>query len=195
MSSAGQPIRNVSDTALWTAVYRARESERSDPLFYDPYARRLAGERGMRIADAIPFAQRNEWSFTARTYLFDQLITQEIHQGADLVLNLAAGLDTRPYRMALPARLQWIEVDLPEILDYKEEILGSEAPVCQLVRMRLDLADGAARRALFQRLAEHAQRVLILTEGLLIYFTPEQVGVLARDLAAPAAFQRWILDL
>ncbi len=39
-------IRNVSDTALWVAMYRAMESERADALFYDPYARVLAGERG-----------------------------------------------------------------------------------------------------------------------------------------------------
>jgi len=39
-----------------------------------------------------------------------------------MVVNLAAGLDARPYRMSLPASLQWIEVDLPEILAYKEKI-------------------------------------------------------------------------
>lgn len=195
MSSAGQPIRNVSDTALWTAFSRARESERADPLFYDPYARQLAGERGMRISAAIPFAQRNEWSFTARTYLFDQLILQEIHRGADLVVNLAAGLDTRPYRMALPTKLQWVEVDLPEILNYKEEILGSVTPVCGLDRVRLDLSDPEARRRLFEFLGSMRQRALILTEGLLIYFTPEAVAALARDLASPESFQRWILDL
>src|SRR4051794_2293342 len=42
-------IRNISDTALWVAMYRAWETERPDPVFRDPYARRLAGTRGEEI--------------------------------------------------------------------------------------------------------------------------------------------------
>lgn len=55
-----------------------------------------------------------------RTYLFDRIIREQVAQGADMVVNLAAGLDTRPYRMQLPSSLNWVEVDLPKILDYKE---------------------------------------------------------------------------
>src|SRR3974390_288427 len=39
-------IRNISDTAFWAAIYRARETEQPNPLFRDPFARRLAGTRG-----------------------------------------------------------------------------------------------------------------------------------------------------
>lgn len=52
MSKTGPLVRDVSDTALWVAVYRARETERPDALFRDPYARRLAGARGEQIARA-----------------------------------------------------------------------------------------------------------------------------------------------
>src|SRR5207253_2638307 len=104
-------------------------------------------------------------------------------QGADLVLNLAAGLDARPYRLELPASLQWIEVDLPEILAYKEEILTKEKPTCALERVRLDLADSDARRTFFAALNRRAKKVLVLTEGLLIYLSEEEVAALARDLA------------
>jgi len=44
------PLRHISDTALWVAVYRAEESERTDAVFRDPYASKLAGERGTQIA-------------------------------------------------------------------------------------------------------------------------------------------------
>src|SRR5262245_61383351 len=94
-------LRNVSDTARWVAIYRAIESERPDALFRDPYARRLAGERGERIRAAMEFANRNAWSFVARTVLFDRFVTESIANGTDMIVNLAAGLDTRPYRMAL----------------------------------------------------------------------------------------------
>ena len=188
-------VRNVSDTARWVAAFRARETEAPNPLFRDPYARRLAGERGERIAQGLPLQRGREWALPIRTYLFDCFVLEGLEQGADLVLNLAAGLDARPYRMDLPPSLRWVEVDLPEILDYKEGILAGETPRCALQRVRLDLSDEAAHRRLFGDLGRESKRVLILTEGLLIYLTPEQVGGLARDLAGPASFHRWALDL
>lgn len=188
-------VRNVSDTARWVAVFRAIESERPDAVFRDPFARRLAGERGEQIAAAIPFSGRHLWSWTARTWLIDQFILQEVRQGADLVINLAAGLDARPYRMELPPSLQWVEVDLPEIVSYKEEVLGEEKPVCALERVRLDLSDVDARRELFARLGARVRKAMIVTEGLLIYLAEAEVASLASDLAAAPSFQRWATDL
>jgi len=188
-------VRNISDTARWAAYFRAQESARPDALFRDPYAERLAGQQGVDIAHTLPEGNKHAWAWVTRTYLFDQLITQELEHGVDLVLNLAAGLDARPYRMKLPASLQWIEVDLPEILTYKEGILANEKSTCALERVRLDLADGDARRALVAKLDQRAKKILVLTEGLLIYLSAEEAAALARDLASAANFQRWIIDL
>jgi methyltransferase (TIGR00027 family) len=188
-------VRNISDTARWAAVFRARETERPDALFRDPYAERLAGKLGVDIANTLPEGNSHAWAWVARTYLFDLFITQELQQGADMVVNLAAGLDARPYRMKLPASFQWIEVDLPEILTYKEGILANERPACALERVRLDLSDGNARRALFADLDRRANKILVLTEGLLIYLSAEEVSALAKDLALGPHFQRWILEL
>ena len=188
-------IRNISDTALWVAIYRARESERPDALFLDPFARRLAGKRGEQIAGEMKDAMRYEWPYTARTFRFDQIVNEQVAGGADTVLNLAAGLDTRPYRMELPASLKWVEVDLPGMIDYKEEFLAAETPHCALERVRLDLTDPPARRDLFKRLGSSSRKVLILTEGLLAYLTREEVTELARDLAAQASFSDWAIDL
>jgi methyltransferase (TIGR00027 family) len=189
------PIRNISDTALWVAVYRARESERPDAVFRDLYASKLAGDRGAEMAAAMSFAQRHSWSYVARTWLVDQVIEREVLRGADMVINLAAGLDARPYRMQLPASLRWIEVDLPEMLNYKQKILAADTPGCSVERVALDLRDQAARRALFQRLGGEAKRVVVLSEGLLIYFPDDEVAKLALDLAAPPAFRLWAIDL
>ena len=188
-------IRNISDTALWVAVYRARETERADALFRDPFARKLAGERGEQIARDLQAGQRYEWPYTARTVRFDQIITEQIKQGTEMVINLAAGLDTRPYRMDLPPSLKWIEVDLPAMIDYKEGILAGEKPRCTLVRVRLDLADVAGRRSLFGELGRNARKVLVVTEGLLTYLTRDEVAALGRDLAAQSSFCDWAIDL
>lgn len=192
---ADKLIRHISDTALWVAHYRALETERPDAIFRDPLARALAGERGRQIAQAQKFGDQNAWSFTARTVLFDRYVAEAVREGADTVVNLAAGLDTRPYRMDLPKTLRWIEVDLPGILDYKEEIIGAASPVCALERVRLDLSDESARRALFARIGVASSRTAVMTEGLLIYLDARQVESLTRDLAAVPAFRTWIVDL
>jgi methyltransferase (TIGR00027 family) len=188
-------LRNISDTALWVAVYRARETERKDALFRDPYARRLAGERGEKIATATPAKASPDWPYVARTVRFDQIVAEQIQQGTDMVINLAAGLDTRPYRMELPASLQWVEVDLPAMIDYKEGILREGKPRCVLQRVRMDLADVPARRKLFQELGGKAKKALLVTEGLLGYLSREEVSALGRDLAAQPSFHDWATDL
>ena len=195
-SSSSEPlIRNISDTARWVAVYRARETERPDALFKDPYARKLAGERGEEIARSLPFGERHSWPYVARTINFDRIINEQIRQGADMVINLAAGLDARPYRMELPSQLQWVEVDLAPLTDYKEEILAGEKPRCQLRRVRMDLSDRAKRQELFRELGAQSKKALIVTEGLLIYLRPEEVMALAQDLSAQPVFRDWVIDL
>lgn len=188
-------IRNISDTARWAAIYRARESERPNPLFRDPFARRLAGERGDQIARSLKHSEKNSWSWVMRTYLFDQVILNRIALGCDMVINLAAGLDTRPYRLDLPPNLKWIEADLPEITDYKEQLLKEEKPVCELQRFHLDLSHVNERRKLFQQLGSLGNNALVLSEGLIIYLSANEVGSLAEDLAAEKSFQHWVLDL
>jgi methyltransferase (TIGR00027 family) len=195
MADSQPVIRHISDTARWAALYRARETEHPDAIFRDPYARRLAGPDSEQIAQAMPFHEKNAWSWTTRTWLFDHFIRRQIEQGADLVVNLAAGLDARPYRMPLPPSLNWIEVDLPGILDYKEEILRNEKPACQLERVRMDLADTTARSALLAALRERGKHGLVISEGLLIYFTAGQVATLAADLRQAGNLQYWIIDV
>lgn len=189
------PIENVSDTARWVAVYRAMETKRPDAIFRDPFAERLAGAHGQEIVDSMKRGRSSAWAMIVRTAVFDEIILRTVNEGVDVVLNLAAGLDARPWRIALPPTLRWIDVDLPGILDYKVEMLANEQPVCRYEAVRLDLRDGPKRRALFSQINSEAQRVLVVTEGLLIYLTAEDVADLARDLRAQPHFETWLFDL
>jgi methyltransferase (TIGR00027 family) len=189
-------ITNISDTARWVAMYRAIESERPDARFQDPHARRLAGERGEEIAKRMPRFRAGLWPMVVRTCVFDELILRAIERdSADTVVNLAAGLDARPWRMKLPPAIRWIDADLPEILAYKTKTLAAERPACEYEPVAIDLADAAARRALFERIGRASRKTLVLTEGLLVYLTAEQVGALAADLHAPASFRWWVIDI
>jgi methyltransferase (TIGR00027 family) len=190
-------IANVSDTARWVAVYRAWETAQPRPLFRDPFAERLAGERGKQIVAQLPMSRvaRNGWPLIARTKVIDDLVLASLAEGCSTVLNLAAGLDTRPYRLDLPKETVWIEVDLPAILEEKARALAGETPVCVLERESVDLADPIARGAFFDWVAAAHPRVLVITEGLVIYLDPPVVASLGRDLAARPAFRYWMLDL
>ena len=190
------PITSVSDTARWVAMYRAMESERADALFRDPFARRLAGPAGEQILASMPQGRRWAWPMIVRTAVMDEIVMRLVkEQGVDTVLNLAAGLDARPYRLDLPSQLHWIDVDLEGILSYKEAALAGETPRCRVEFVRADMTDQAARRALFQRVGAGAKRALVISEGLLVYLTPEDVTSLAQDLSAQPAFRWWLIDL
>lgn len=195
MGSSPVEVRNVSDTALWAAHFRAEESRRPDALFRDPYAEKLGAQRGGEMARTLPQGLSHAWAWVARTYLFDQMLQKEIADGVDLVVNCAAGLDARPYRMQLPSTLQWIEADLPGMLAYKEELLASDKPTCQLERIAVNLADVIERRRFFASIGGRGKRGVVLTEGLLIYLSAEEIAQFAEDLSGVASLQRWILDM
>jgi methyltransferase (TIGR00027 family) len=188
-------VTNVSDTARWVAVYRAWETARPDALFKDPFAERLAGARGRAIAEAVPLPARNGWPMIIRTKLIDDLILASIAEGCRRVINLAAGFDTRPYRLKLPSSLSWVEADLPAMIDEKERLLADSNPVCELKREKVDLTDPGARSAFLQRGASDGKTALVITEGLLIYLDENAVRSLGRDLASSPSIRWWIADM
>lgn len=187
-------IRNVSDTALWVAIYRAMESERPDALFHDPYARRLGGARGEAIVRELPEGRAMAWSLIVRTAVIDEQVLRCVREGARTVLNLAAGLDARPYRLPLPADLRWIHVDMPDMVEHFREGMAGETPRCRLEFAAADLRDADTRRRIFADAAREGP-VLVITEGLLIYLDAEDVAALAQDLHTIVGARWWIADL
>ena len=188
-------ITHISDTARWVAFYRAMETERPDAIFHDPFARRLAGPEGEEIVRTLKRGRQTAWAMIVRTKIFDEIIQDRVTQGIDLVLNLAAGLDARPWRLDLPQGLTWVDADLPGILDYKRSALRDEKPRCHYEAVAVDLTDAAARQSVFARFGGSHRRVLVITEGLLIYLEPAQVTELARALHSQPSFRWWLTDL
>jgi methyltransferase (TIGR00027 family) len=191
----GSPITHVSDTARWVAIYRARESERPDAIFRDPFARRLAGTEGEALVKQMEKRLRGDWPMIVRTAVMDEIILRLVGQGIDTVLNLACGLDARAWRLSLPPALRWIDVDMPGILDHKLATLEGERPACVYEAVRLDLSGEPARQELFARVGAGSHATLVITEGLLIYLEEMAVRSLARDLHLVPAFRWWLSDL
>jgi methyltransferase (TIGR00027 family) len=188
------PINQITDTAFWIAAFRAQESARHDAVFKDPLAAKLAGEKGAKIIKATPKAHLMAFAMVMRTAGIDRLVAKAVEKGVDTVINLGAGLDTRPYRLELPESLHWIEVDYHEIINYKNEKLKDDKPVCRLTRISADLSPVPQRKALFGRLAGELANALIITEGLIGYLTTDEAASLAGDLHEIPAFRYWIMD-
>lgn len=191
---ADVPKHDVSETALWVAVFRARESERPDALFRDPFAAKLAGERGFELTNGRPGSPQTSWSVAIRTVVIDELIREAIEGGADTVLSLGAGLDARPYRLELPPGLRWVEVDYPHVVALKDERLAGDTPRCHVERVGLDLARRDERQTLFARVAGASRRAVVLTEGVVPYLSDDEVASLADDLHAQPEISGWITD-
>lgn len=106
---------------------------------------------------------------------------------------MAAGLDTRPYRLDLPADFTWVEADLPELLAEKEQALADQTPRCLLRRHAVDLADPAARDAFLNEELAGAAKALVLTEGLLMYLEDSDVRASSTAFTRPEVAW-WMLD-
>lgn len=172
----------TADSAFWIAAVRARETERQDRLFADPYARDLAGQRGLAVMAASERASGGENAFIpVRVRWFDDLIASAAGWARQVVL-LGAGLDTRAFRMDLPADLDWYEVDRREVLSAKDNVLAGCVPRC---RRRVVIADVAGDwpSALLRAGFDHRARTLWVAEGLFFYLAERAVIEMLRDAA------------
>jgi methyltransferase (TIGR00027 family) len=193
MTPASGEINHVSDTALMVAACRAHENELEDAFARDPFAARLAGERGPAILNALPHAGVLRFGVAVRTRFIDELLLEALAPGKiATVLSVGCGLDTRPWRLNLAPDLRWIEVDFDEVLDYKDGLLSGEKPHCRRERLTADVNDPKQRRSLFD--AARPEPSLMITEGLLMYLPAATVEALAAD-CSESGVTHWISDV
>jgi methyltransferase (TIGR00027 family) len=194
MSPAEGGITHVSDTALMVAACRAHETELEDAFVRDPFAARLAGERGKAILNGMPHANMLRIGMAIRTRFIDELLLEAVgacHIGT--VLSVGCGLDTRPWRLDLPSSLRWVEIDFADMLDYKERMMSGETPRCRRERLTADLNDSAQRKTMYE--AAGKAPTLMITEGLLLYLPAATVDALADESWQQSGIAHWISDI
>ena len=175
-------------TASWTAAARALESAREDRLFDDPWARVLAGPDG-----AAWLEQRSPEStlpIALRTRFFDDYLLRIADKdGVRQVVILAAGLDTRAFRLEWPAGMQVYELDQGAVLERKQKILDQAGamPTCERHVIAADLA-GGWEALLATAGIDSAQPAIWLLEGFLFFLSPEDLTtLLVRVMKASSA--------
>jgi len=180
-----QSLTGVGKTALGVASVRARETRRTDRLFDDPYAQaflaaapeafteeRAVLEQGEGAAGLAAVGAAFFLHGIIRTRFFDDYLLQATAGGCRQVVLLAAGLDTRAFRLTWPPGLRLFELDLPDVLAFKEHVLAGQGalPRCGRTILPIDLQaewPAALTTAGFDPTAPTAW----LAEGLLIYLT------------------------
>lgn len=189
---------SVATTALYTAVIRARESTRPDRLFNDPLAGALAGPQGDELISWMestsPGAADNP-TVPIRTRFFDDTIEHIVGEsGVDQIVILAAGLDTRAFRLSLPPGIALFEVDRPEVLDLKASRLTElgAVPRCRRTAIPADLS-GDWSNTLGESGFERSRPAVWLAEGLSPYLTDAQVHHFLATLSELAAPGSWLL--
>ncbi|MGW0737711.1 SAM-dependent methyltransferase [Streptomyces sp. NPDC002851] len=186
-------METVSYTSQWTAAARALESERSDALFNDPLARKLAEPRGFELLDKYGGGGLVEF-VAVRTRYLDDAINDLVGQGIRQVVLIAAGMDTRAFRLELPDDVTVYEVDHQALVEEKEKRLSridAPLPSVNLRRVGADLAgDWSAelRGAGF----DPELPTLWIPEALLFFLTEEQSATLMRTFAANSAPGSWV---
>jgi methyltransferase (TIGR00027 family) len=170
-------------SAFWIAAVRARETERHDRLFEDPFARDLAGQRGFSMMAASERASGGENAFIpVRVRWFDDLAVATTASGVRQVVLLGAGLDTRPHRLDLPADVDWYELDREEVFADKEPVLAGATPRCRRRTVVGDLMDDWVASLIDAGFDERRQ-TLWLAEGLFFYLTEERIMAILRTAA------------
>jgi methyltransferase (TIGR00027 family) len=207
-------LPSVSLTAVGVAAIRAAESGRSDRLFDDPcaagFVEAAAYRRPGASADPTEEQVRRRRGLVAwvavRTRFLDDVVTAACAGACRQVVIVGAGLDARAFRLDFPSGTRLWELDLPDVLAFKEMVVRAEewVPRCERVALEVDLA-GDWGRQLEAAGFDPGAPVVWVAEGLLSYLsvdvrdalisgmaTRSTVGSrLGVTLAAPKRLEEW----
>ncbi|HYB37331.1 MAG TPA: class I SAM-dependent methyltransferase [Mycobacterium sp.] len=173
---------SVGSTALFVATARALEAQKPDPLAVDPYAEVFCRAVGGNWADVLDGKAPDHPLKTAefglhfvnfqgaRTRYFDDYFRRAADAGARQVVILAAGLDSRAYRLSWPDGTTIFELDRPQVLDFKREVLTEHGaqPRTERREIAVDLREDWPQ-ALGDNGFDTNRPSAWIVEGLLIY--------------------------
>ena len=194
---------SVGSTALFVATARALEAQKPDPLVIDPFAEVFCRAVGGNAADVLDGKDPDHQLKTpdwgqhfvnfqgARTRYFDNYFRSAADAGVRQVVILAAGLDSRAYRLPWPDETTIFELDQPQVLDFKRQVLAEQQakPNAERREVAIDLREDWPQ-ALRDNGFDPAQPSAWIAEGLLIYLpaaAEEQLFTGINALAAPGS--------
>ena len=164
----------VAKTSLLTAAMRAVETKREDRLFNDPYAELLAGAEGAELLRRAIAESGDQPAIAIRTRYIDDRFNAALKEGVRQIVMLAAGMDTRAFRLDFPAGSRLFELDRNEVFDYKHAKLANVPARCERKAIAVDLREEWPSQ-LIQAGFRKGESTLWMIEGLLMYLEEPQV--------------------
>jgi methyltransferase (TIGR00027 family) len=193
---------SVGATALFVAAARALHAQRDQPLAVDPYAEVFCRAVGGSWADVLDgkapdhplkteFGEVFQTFQGARTRLFDDFLRRATAEGMRQTVILAAGLDSRAYRLAWPDATVVFELDQHKVLEFKRQVLADRGddPAVDRREVAVDLREDWPK-ALRDSGFDPAKPSAWLAEGLVMYLpasAQEQLYAGIDSLAAPGS--------
>ncbi|MFD5713140.1 class I SAM-dependent methyltransferase [Streptomyces pharetrae] len=161
----------VKETSFITAVIRAMENDRPDAYLADPHAALLSTPRSRALAQEALAAGGTVGSVIVRGRFGDIALGEAMAEGITQVVCLAAGGDTRAWRLPLPADTRFFEIDLPGQLEAKDALLApvEDRITCRRVTLGDDLRGSTWPRRLGDAGYDRARPAVWIVEGLLPY--------------------------
>lgn len=179
------PELDLPFTARLMAYYRSKESEKDYPLIIDPFAKLLAGGLSPYLNNLIRFSEM-DYPIVRLYYIEQYLLTPwcNTYKKSQIVL-LGAGLDKRAYRFSpLQTNTHTLfEIDFPSVINYKQEILKNEQPLCDLVRVSTDLSNHDWTSYLMKSGFSSDTPTFWMLEGFAFYIEREEFDFLIAKLA------------
>lgn len=182
-SEEGNSLNPISKTAFYCCGVRMRDAEGPRPVCGDTYARLFMNEEGLRILAAFDEEAGPNASNVARHRIIDDILRREL--AADpklLVVIVGAGFDSRAYRLKGGA---WVELDEPQVVEYKEERLPASLCENELRRVAIDFSSESLEEKLAPfagRDHSFAGRALFVVEGVMMYLDEGAIRTLLKTL-------------
>jgi methyltransferase (TIGR00027 family) len=161
----------ISNTAYYCCGVRMEDARKSRSICKDIYAERFMDEKGRQVFEPFKSEKMPNISNITRCRLIDDYLLAELAKNNNLnIITIGAGFDTRPYRLAGG---NWLEVDEPQIISYKNECLPVEECSNPLRRISIDFA----HESLADKLAEdsNGDHTVFVIEGVFMYLETEAI--------------------
>jgi len=184
-------MKPISRTAFYCCGVRMQDAELPKPVCGDVYAKVFMSQDGLQILDTFKDERGPNTSNVARHRIIDDFLRQELLANPTLrVIIIGAGFDTRAFRLKGG---DWIELDEPQVIAYKEERLPASGAQNELHRVPIDFSTDL----LEEKLSAFADRgpVVVVIEGVFMYLEPQAIDELLRTLRRLFPHHKLICDL
>ncbi|MEN6603888.1 MAG: SAM-dependent methyltransferase, partial [Bryobacteraceae bacterium] len=181
---------SIGSTAVVVAQMRAVESSRPDRVIEDPLAAELVAAAGIPGVDSVglstiqsvPMLSRIYAAVVHRTRFLDDHLLDAIGSGCGQVVVLAAGLDSRAFRLGCAAT--FFEIDLENVLEFKEPVVATkELGATRRTVIAEDLTDKSWTDKLITAGFDPSVQTAWIAEGILMYLTDTQNDALMAAIA------------